>query len=240
MDDLLGLHEKYHWDFVQIQMNYLDWTHSGEGSAKYLYEKLVAKGIPVVIMEPLRGGQLSDVPAPLADMLKEREPQRSIASWAFRFCGSFPGVMTALSGMTYIDHLRDNLLTFTNFKPLTEEESNFLEKVADGIQQYPLIRCTRCEYCMPCPYGINIPEIFKFYNDNIKEGTYVVSSEQKNYAKTRRKYLLEYNKAIPTVRQADHCIGCGQCLKKCPQHIRIPNELQRIDKYIEQLKRETL
>lgn len=240
MDDLLALHEKYHWDFVQIQMNYLDWTHSGEGSAKYLYEQLVEKGIPVVIMEPLRGGQLSDVPAPLADMLKEREPQRSIASWAFRFCGSFPGVMTALSGMTYIDHLRDNLLTFTNFKNLSDEEFSFLEKVADGIQQYPLVRCTRCEYCMPCPYGINIPEIFKFYNDNIKEGTYVVSSEQKNYARTRRKYLLEYDKAIPTVRQADHCIGCGQCLNKCPQHIRIPVELQRIDKYIEQLKRETL
>lgn len=239
MDDLLELHGKYHWDFVQIQMNYMDWTHSGDGSAKYLYEKLAEKGIPVVIMEPLRGGQLSDVPAPLADMLKEREPQRSIASWAFRFCGSFPNVLTALSGMTYIDHLRDNLLTFTNFKPLSEDDLSLLEKVADGIQEYPLVRCTGCQYCMPCPYGINIPGIFSFYNENINEGTYVVSAEQKDYARTRRKYLLEYNKAIPTVRQADHCIGCGQCLKKCPQHIRIPNELQRIDRYIEKVKRET-
>ncbi len=239
LDDLLELHGKYHWDFVQIQLNYMDWTHSGDGSAKYLYEKLAEKGIPVVIMEPLRGGQLSDVPAPLADMLKEREPQRSIASWAFRFCGSFPNVLTALSGMTYIDHLRDNLLTFTNFKPLSEDDLSLLEKVADGIQEYPLVRCTGCQYCMPCPYGINIPGIFSFYNENINEGTYVVSAEQKDYARTRRKYLLEYNKAIPTVRQADHCIGCGQCLKKCPQHIRIPNELQRIDRYIEKVKRET-
>ncbi len=239
-DGLMELHEKYHWDFVQIQMNYLDWTHAGAGSAKYLYEELEKRGIPVVIMEPLRGGQLSDVPAPLADMLKEREPQRSIASWAFRFCGSFPGVLTALSGMTYIDHLRDNLLTFTNFKTLGEDEFELLEKVADGIQQYPLIRCTKCQYCMPCPYGINIPGIFEFYNDNINEGTYVVSKEQKDYSKIRRKYLLEYNKAIPTVRQADHCLGCGQCLEKCPQHIKIPTELQRIDRYIEKVKRETL
>jgi hypothetical protein len=93
---------------------------------------------------------------------------------------------------------------------------------------------------MPCPYGINIPGIFKFYNDNVTAGTYVVNKEQEGYAKMRRKYLLAYNEAIPTVRQADHCIACGHCAPLCPQNIRIPTQLRRIDAYIESLKQETL
>lgn len=93
---------------------------------------------------------------------------------------------------------------------------------------------------MPCPYGIDIPSIFKFYNDSVNEGTYIVSTEQKGYARARRKYLLAYDKAIPSVRQADHCISCGRCVPHCPQHIAIPRELRRIDNYIESLKRETL
>lgn len=239
-DELLALHDKYHWDFVQIQMNYVDWTHAGgrNTNAEYLYDELDKRGIPIIIMEPLRGGRLSNMPAALSDMLKAREPQKSIASWAFRFVGSFPRVLTVLSGMTYMEHLEDNLRTYLDFKPLNEEEMALLEEVADRMESYPLVPCTACQYCMPCPYGIDIPGIFAFYNDNVNAGTYVINKEQESYAKLRRKYLAAYDKAIPTVRQADHCIRCNKCVESCPQHIRIPNELRRIDNYIESLKRE--
>ena len=239
LDELLELHAAYHWDFVQIQMNYEDWNNAGgrNADASYLYSKLAELDIPVVIMEPLRGGALAGIPAPLAARLKEREPSRSIASWAFRFCGSFPKVLTILSGMENADHLRDNLHTFLDFKPLTEEETGFLDAVGAEIAQYPLVGCTGCQYCMPCPYGIDIPGIFRFYNNCVNEGTYVKSPEQKDYARARRRYLATYDKAVQTARQADHCISCGICQRSCPQHIRIPRELKRIDSYIEQLKR---
>ena len=236
-DELIAMHDKYHWDFVQIQMNYNDWKHAqGEVNAEYMYEKLVELNIPVVIMEPLLGGRLATVPAPLADMLKAAEPDKSIASWAFRFVGSFPQVQCVLSGMTCMEHLRDNLETYLDFEPLSDEDFTLLDTVAEKINEYPLVHCTDCKYCMPCPYGINIPGIFQFYNRNIREGTFVVSAEQKNYAKARKKYLLEYDKAVPTLRQADHCIGCGQCVEACPQGIQIPEELHRIDQYVEALK----
>ena len=169
----------------------------------------------------------------LADELKARAPQSSIASWAFRFCGSLPRVLTILSGMTCMEHLDDNLRTFTDFKPLDASESALLEQIADHISEYPLVDCTGCQYCMPCPYGIDIPGIFRFYNKHVNDGTYVTSSEQENFARIRRKYLLDYSRSIEAVRQADHCISCGQCQKSCPQHIRIPAEPRRIDEYLE-------
>ena len=240
-DELIALHDKYHWDFVQIQMNYNDWKHATRDvNADYMYGKLAELDIPVVIMEPLLGGRLASLPAPLADMLKAEEPDKSTASWAFRFVGSYPKVQCVLSGMTCMEHLKDNLETYLDFEPLGEEDFALLEEVAVKLNEYPIVPCTDCKYCMPCPYGIDIPGIFSFYNQNVREGTYVVSEKQKDYAKARKKYLLEYNKALPTIRQADHCIGCGTCLEACPQQIEIPTELHRIDRYIEALKQEKL
>lgn len=238
-DELLSYHDRFHWDFVQIQMNYIDWTHA-DPPAKEMYEKLTERGIPVVIMEPLLGGGLSSVPDVVANMLKEREPSKSVASWAFRFCGTMPNVLTTLSGMTYMDHLQDNLDTFCNFKPLSDEELEMLENAAGIIQGFPLVSCTGCQYCMPCPYGINIPGIFKHYNNAVNDGIVAVSKEQKDFKQLKRKYLTSYDKAIDSVRQADHCIHCNACARRCPQHIRIPDELRRIDRYVESLKRETL
>ena len=241
-DDLMALHDRYHWDFVQIQMNYIDWTHAGgrNTNADYLYSELLKRDIPAVIMEPLRGGSLANLPAKVAQELKSREPDKTLASWAFRYFGSFPKVMTVLSGMTYREHLEDNLRNYCGLVPLTEEELAMLEKLAGDIDSYPLVGCTACQYCMPCPYGIDIPGIFSFYNKQVNEGTYVSSKEQKDYAKTRRRYLAAYDKAVQSVRQADHCINCGQCQMHCPQHIRRPQELRRIDRLIESIRQETL
>ena len=127
-DDLIALHDKYHWDFVQIQLNYVDWTHAGSWNtdAQYLQGELDKRGIQSVIMEPLLGGRLANVPVHIADRLKERAPLNSIASWAFRFAGTHKGVLCVLSGMTYMEHLVDNLKSFSPLKPLTEEDLVFL------------------------------------------------------------------------------------------------------------------
>ncbi len=241
-DQLIALHDKYHWDFVQIQMNYVDWRHAtgNNTNAEYLYEKLDNLGLPITVMEPLQGGRLSRVPEIVAQQFKERNPDASVGSWAFRFVGSHPRILTALSGMTYMEHLVDNVNTFTDFQYMNDEELEFIEKMAILIKEFPTVECNDCKYCMPCPYGINIPDIFRYYNTMVNEGAAPQSQDQENYRKLRRDYLTKYNKAIPTLRQADHCIGCRQCESHCPQSIRIPNELQRIDAYIEKLKQGTL
>ena len=241
-DELMAYHEQYHWDFVQIQLNYLDWTHATgrNADAKYLQEELDKRGIQSVIMEPLLGGRLSKVPQHVADRLKERNPQGSVASWAFRFAGTHPGVLCVLSGMTYMEHLQDNVGTYSPLKPLSEEELAFLEETAELIQKYPTVPCNDCKYCMPCPYGIDIPAILLHYNKCVNEGEIAKSIEDENYKKARRAYLISYDRAIPKLRQAARCIGCNQCMSHCPQNINIPRELQRIDRYVDNLKKDTL
>ena len=240
-DYFMELHDsgQMQWDFVQIEMNYVDWKHADgvrNVNADYLYAELDKRGLPIVIMEPLLGGRLANVPAGIARQMKEREPLQSIASWAFRFCGSYPRVLCTLSGMTNMDPLLDNIKTFGHFKPLTEEELGFLEQMAVQMMEYPLVNCTDCKYCMPCPWGIDIPGTFQHYNRAVTEGTYAQSTEQKNYAKLKKAYLVSYDRAVPTVRQADHCIACGECLKHCPQHIAIPDKMRMIEDYTNTLK----
>lgn len=244
-DYLLSQHDKYKWDFVQIQMNYLDWRHAKEinprnTNAEYLYDELAKRNIPAVIMEPLLGGRLSKVHDHIAARLKQREPQRSVASWAFRYVGSFPNVLTALSGMTYMEHLQDNLRSYCPLKPLTEEEIQFLYDTADLMLQYPTIPCNDCKYCMPCPYGIDIPGVLLHYNKCVNEGNVPESAQAENYRKARRAFLVGYDRSVPRLRQADHCIGCSQCVPHCPQNIQIPQEMQRIDQFVEHLKQGTL
>ena len=181
-DEVLAMNDKYHWDFVQIELNYLDWDYANEinGSnvdASYLYAELQKKGIPAVIMEPLLGGRLANLPQYLATELKSHAPERSVASWAFRYAGTPEGVLTVLSGMTYMEHLKDNLLSYCPLEPLTEEEQRFLDKdVAERIVGLENIPCNDCKYCMPCPYGIDIPAIFVHYNKCKNDGTTAYAS----------------------------------------------------------------
>lgn len=237
-DYMLSLHYKYHWDFVQIQVNYVDWAHA---DGKHLYEELEKRNIPAIVMEPLLGGRLAKVPDHVVAHLKQREPENSVASWAFRYCGTKPGIMTVLSGMTFMEHLEDNLRSFCPLTPLSEEDVDWLEgETASLINSYPTVPCNDCKYCMPCPYGIDIPGIFMHYNKCVNKGNVPESKEAKNYAKARKIYLTTYNESIPTLRQADHCIDCRQCNSHCPQNIDIPKTLQRIDEFIEKLKQDTL
>ena len=240
-DRMLAEHDKYKWDFVQIQLNYLDWHHAKEinprnTDAEYLYGELEKRGIPAVIMEPLLGGRLSKVHDHVAVRLKQREPELSVASWAFRFAGSFPGVLTVLSGMTYMEHLDDNLRTYCPLQPLTDEEMRYLYDTADLMMRYPTIPCNDCKYCMPCPYGLDIPAVLLHYNKCVNEGNVPSSSQDPDYRRARRAFLIGYDRSVPKLRQADHCIGCNQCVHHCPQGIDIPAQMQRIDRFVEELK----
>ena len=244
-DYLLSLNDKYNWDFVQIQLNYLDWKHAKEinkrnTNAEYLYNELASRNIPAVIMEPLLGGRLAKVHDHVAERLLQREPERSVASWAFRYAGSHPDVLTVLSGMTYMEHLEDNLRSFCPLKPLNEEEMNFLYDTADLMMQYPTIPCNDCKYCMPCPYGIDIPGVFLHYNKCVNEGNVPKNGQDPNYRAARRAFLVSYDRAVPSLRQADHCTACGQCLPHCPQGIDIPGQMMRIDMFVESLKQNTM
>ena len=241
-DHLLANHDKYKWDFVQIQLNYLDWQHAqgNNTNAEYLYGELEKRGIPAVIMEPLLGGRLSKVHDHVVARFKQAEPDRSVASWAFRYAGTHPGVLTVLSGMTYMEHLTDNLRSFCPLKPLTDEEMQFLYDTADIMMQYPTIPCNDCKYCMPCPYGLDIPAILTHYNKCVNEGNVPESAQAENYRKARQAFLVGYDRSVPKLRQANHCIGCRKCVSHCPQSIDIPAELARIDGFVEKLKQGTL
>ena len=241
-DSLMATHEQYHWDFVQIQLNYVDWKHAGgrNTNAEYLQQELDKRGIPSIIMEPLLGGRLAKVPENITDRLKERAPENSIASWAFRFAGTPAGVLCVLSGMTYMEHLQDNLKTYSPLVPLNESDLAYLEETVVLMQNYPTIPCNDCKYCMPCPYGIDIPAILLHYNKCVNEGNLATSRNDANYSKARRAYLISYDRAVPKLRQAARCIGCGECMTHCPQSIDIPKELHKIDRYIEKLKQDKL
>ena len=248
-DRLLETHSKWHWDFIQIQMNYLDWDYaeSGNCNARYMYNKLTEAGIPVIIMEPLLGGRLANVADSVEEKLRNRDPQASAARWAFRFAGSWDNVLCVLSGMTYREHLEDNLETFSPLKVLDEGELEFLHRMAKLIHDYPTVPCTACDYCMPCPYGVDIPGNFRHYNKCVQEGFVDIKPESDNgegynsdmreFRRNRRKYLISYQRDVMREARANKCINCGQCIQHCPQSIDIPHELRKIDLYVEKLLR---
>ena len=233
-DWCLEHHDKYKWDFVQIQMNYIDWKHAKEVNprnvnAEKLYNDLRSRKIPAVVMEPLLGGRLARYNWSLANELKPLDPEGTLAKWAFRFCGSFDGVMTVLSGMTATEHIEENVKTYSPLKKLTDREFAALERAATAYLACDVVPCTACQYCMPCPYGLDIPALLAFRNEWLT----------KDEGRTPKDILKAYARAIPEeLRRADHCTGCGRCTGHCPQSIDIPKEIGAIDAVMDVLKAE--
>ena len=235
-DHVLNLDVK--WDFCQIQLNYQDWRHATGFNidAEYLYAELVKKNVPAVIMEPLLGGRLARVPVQALSLMREVNPQDSAATWAFRYAGTPENVLNVLSGMVYMEHLQENIRTYSPLVPLNEKEYETLEKVTQILVNSDYIQCTECQYCMPCPYGLDIPGVFAHYNRCVSAGKILESSKDESYRKARREFLIGYDRSVPKLRQASHCIECDECKPKCPQRINIPMEMRRVDQYAEQLK----
>lgn len=210
--------DKYEWDFVQIQLNYLDWTIQ---NAKRQYEILAERKIPVIVMEPVRGGSLATLSEKSVHILKEADPDASTASWAIRYAATLPNVLTVLSGMSDTDQVKDNINTIENFCPLTENDYKRIEDAVKEYQSSFAIPCTYCRYCMECPSGVHIPKVFDKYNQYFARGD-----------SDKMKFLADYRQ-IGEKRQAHQCTECGICLLKCPQGIDIPNELKRIIEFSE-------
>ena len=204
------------WDFAQIQLNYLDWELY---RSKEQYEILTKAGIPVIVMEPLRGGALASLNPEATKILEQAAPGQSNASWAFRFAGSLPNVLTILSGMTFPQHLEDNIKTFTDFKPLSDADRKVLAQALVAYRKSLAVPCTACRYCLPCPAGVAIPTIFGAYN-------------QYKISKNKFLFLGSY-RTLPEESRASECVECGKCARHCPQHIDIPKELRKIQEEID-------
>ncbi|MCR4788654.1 MAG: aldo/keto reductase [Lachnospiraceae bacterium] len=195
-------------EFVQIQLNYLDRTNPVVQSQK-LYDILSERKIPIIVMEPVRGGMLASMAPDIEAKFKARQPERSVASWALRFVGSLPGVMTILSGMSNEEQMRDNISTFKDFVPLAEDELKIVDEVTDEILSIPQIGCTACKYCCDgCPMKISIPDVFRTVNTLRR---YPDDWRSKNF----------YSGLIKRYGKASDCVGCGQCERVCPQHLPI-------------------
>lgn len=243
-DFLLDHQEEYHWDFAQIQMNYLDWRHASleksgrrhDADAEYLYNKMEKTGVQTVVMEPLRGGALARMSDDLSQQLTALRPDDSPAKWAFRWVGSHPNILTTLSGMNQMNHLEENVRTFSPLELCTEAENKVLEEIADVMAGFPVIPCTACNYCMPCPYGIDIPGNFAYYNEAVAQHILPLPDKQAaDYMDRKQQFADGLRKALPDASTwATQCTDCESCLKKCPQQIRIPNQMARI---VETLRR---
>jgi len=232
-DYLIDNNDDFEWDFVQIQMNYIDWRHAdtrrGNTDAEYLYNKLEKAGIQCVIMEPLLGGRLANVPDDVRSMMKEVRPSDSPARWAFRWVGSYPNVLTVLSGMTTMEVLQENVATYSPLEVCTESENALMTKIADKMNGVPVIPCTDCKYCMPCAFGLDIPGNFSVYNKAVNEGILPLPDKSSaNYQKRIDAVNKMFQKGLNKKQWATKCTDCEACLPKCPQHIRIPNQMGRI------------
>ena len=236
--------DKSDWDFVQIQLNYADWkelasdsgpTESEKASSETLYNTLVSRNIPVLVMEPVKGGALADVNDALKARMAERHPGLSPAGNALTFVGSLPGVMVTLSGMSNMAQLKENVALFTDFQPFDDKEMDFMLDIADLYNANVHVPCTACSYCMPCPNGVDIPGNFRLFNtasDQLRIPD--PSHKDKDYKQNRKLFLKGFKEL--GLKGADSCIDCNACLPKCPQHIRIPDQLHMVSNLVASIK----
>lgn len=244
LDYALQMHDRgeIQWDFGQISLNMLDWYHPSDANdngtdSRFLYNELVKRDLPVLAVDPLRGGQLGSVPTPIMKKMLRMRPGDSVSSWALRFIGSLPGVLSMVTGMSYMEHLKDHLYTCSPLEPLTPEEEKFVEEIAADLNAHDLVPCIGCDRCLPCPYGVNIPDIFSHCNRCLHEDMIEDDTRDPEYAKKRRVFLRGMDNSVPKLQQADHCTECGLCINKCPQRINIPKALAKIAKYTEKMRR---
>ncbi len=196
---------EFEWDITQIQLNYEDWDRGRAGEQYGVLEKA---GIPVLIMEPLKGGSLANLNAEAREILKAAAPEAGIASWGLRFAASLPGVQVVLSGMSSPEQIEENIRTFSPFRPLDDAERAVLAKALEAFRGAGRIPCTGCRYCMPCPAGVDIPGNLALHN-RVKTGEALQAVK------------AEYD-ARPDGVKADKCVRCHRCLMKCPQKLQIP------------------
>lgn len=210
-------------EFVQLQINYIDWDNPSIQSRK-CYEVAQKYNLPVVVMEPVKGGSLAQVPASVEKIFKDAEPDMSVASWAIRYAASLPGVRTVLSGMTTMEQLEDNTAYMQDFKPLTSDEKKIIESAVKELHASIAIPCTACRYCVEhCPMKIQIPSLFALYNAEMQEKGDKPFTVQRMY----------YSNLIKTSGKASQCVHCRSCEKHCPQHIEISNWMTQIAKTFE-------
>lgn len=202
------------WDFCQIQLNYMD-TEEQAGMKGYLLAE--KKQVPLVIMEPIKGGSLAAFSEDITAKLKALDKEASTASFAIRWVGSLPGVKVILSGMSSEEQVADNLHTFSEFKPLSAEEKQTIDQVVSLLKSRVQNGCTGCRYCMPCPAGVNIPGCFEVWN------TYHM---YQNYNVVK----WEWENEVGEKAQAKNCIKCGKCEKQCPQKLSIRSDLEKVQR----------
>ena len=231
-DFLKRLLDERKWDFVMIVFNALEYDRGNH--VKDLYELIAASKTPVFVMEPLGGGRLARFNGPARATIEAAAPGRSAASWALRFAASFPAVQTILSGMGRLDHLRENIETLsTDFKPLTKPEMDTYWKAIGEFRKFPGIPCTGCRYCVPCPYGVEIPEVFAWWNSFAGAGRLPSDTGPNDSQELRREFLASYSNAIAPGCGPEKCIRCKKCQVACPQWtFRISTEMEKIDRFI--------
>ena len=221
LDKILTEHPEM--EFVQLQINYLDWDSEGVQSRK-CYEVATKHGKPVIVMEPVKGGTLAKLPAAAEALLRQADPGASIPSWAVRFAASLPNVKMVLSGMSSTEQLLDNTGYMQDFAPLTQQEQAVIAQAVDIINASIAIPCTGCSYCTEgCPMHIAIPKYFSLYNAEMQELKEKDFTSQGTY----------YDNLTLTFGKASDCIACGQCESVCPQHLPIIENLKRVAKQFE-------
>lgn len=214
LDKVLTEHPEI--DFVQLQLNYLDWEN-GVIQSRRNYEVARKHHKPIIVMEPIKGGTLASFSDDIEKIYKDYAPQKSIASRAMRYVASLEGVMTILSGMSNAQQMNDHLDTMTHFEKINDEEGKLIKQVTDQVLSYPTIPCTKCRYCTPgCPMHIQIPDLFTAYNS------------AKMYGENRRYDTYYKDHSIGDYQPAKACIVCGQCESVCPQHLEIISLLKEV------------